>query len=219
MKIKWFGHAAFLLTAQDGTKIITDPYKPGCFNGQLSYQPIHESADIVTVSHEHEDHNYAIQISGKPFVLRDIGSKTIKNIKIYGITTCHDTAQGRERGLNTVYIFAIDGLRVCHLGDLGAILAAEEIKQIDKIDVLLIPVGGIFTIDAKTAMEVVETLQPKLVIPMHYKTSDCEFPIAPVDDFLTMAGKKFTIKRVATSEIEVSTSTLPKTTEIWVLKY
>jgi L-ascorbate metabolism protein UlaG (beta-lactamase superfamily) len=216
MKIRWLGHAAFLITAKDGTRIITDPYKPGCFNGALSYKPIKESADIVTISHEHDDHNYAIQISGKPFVVREIGTKTVKNIKITGITTCHDQSRGRERGLNTVFVITVDDLTVCHLGDLGHIPTQEETAKIGLIDILLIPVGGVFTIDAKQATEVVQILNPKLVIPMHYKTADCGFPIAPVDDFLK--GKKI-VKRIESNEVEVDQSNLPKQMEIWVLKY
>lgn len=219
MKIKWLGHSAFLLIANDGTRIITDPYKSGSFNGALCYKPIPETADIVTVSHEHDDHNYVIQIGGRPQVMRNVGVQTIKNIKIEGITTCHDTSRGRERGLNTVYVLTIDGLRVCHLGDLGHVPTAEETKQIGPIEILLIPVGGIFTVDAKTAFRVVETLKPKLVIPMHYKTEGCDFPIASVDDFLAAAGGKVSIKRVVGSEIEIDQVTLPKQREIWVLKH
>jgi len=219
MKIKWLGHSAFLITAKDGTRIITDPYKSGSFNGALCYKPIHETADIVTVSHEHDDHNYVIQIGGKPFVMRNIGTQTVKNIKMEGITTCHDKSRGRERGLNTVYVMNIDGLKLCHLGDLGHMPTAEETKQIGPVDIMLIPVGGVFTIDAKTAFQVTETLKPKLVIPMHYKTEGCGFPIAPVDDFLAAAGGKVSIKRVVGSEIEVDQVTLPRQREIWVLKY
>lgn len=216
MKIKWFGHAAFLITAQDGTRIITDPYKPGCFSGALSYKPIKESADIVTISHEHDDHNYAIQIGGKPHVVREVGTRTIKNIKINGITTCHDQSRGRERGLNTVFVIMVDNLALCHLGDLGHRPTPEETKQIGLVDILFIPVGGVFTIDAKQATDVVEALTPRLVIPMHYKTPECGFPIASVEDFLK--GKKI-VKRIESSEVEVDQSNLPKQMEIWVLKY
>jgi L-ascorbate metabolism protein UlaG (beta-lactamase superfamily) len=216
MKIKWFGHASFLITANDGTRIITDPYKADSFNGAIGYKPIQESADIITISHEHEDHNYAIQIGGKPQVVRDIGTKTIKNIKIEGLTTCHDECGGRERGLNTIFVMTVDGLRICHLGDLGHVLTAEETKQIGKVDILFIPVGGVFTIDAKVATDVVKILNPKLIIPMHYKTADCGFPIAPVDDFLQ---EKTIVKRIEFSEVEIDQTTLPKQMEVWVLKY
>lgn len=216
MKIKWFGHSAFLITANDGTRIITDPYKSGSFSGALGYKPIQDSADIVTISHEHDDHNYAIQIGGKPQVVRNIKTQTIKNIKIEGISTCHDASRGRERGLNTVYVMTVDGLRLCHLGDIGHIPNAEEIKQLGQIDILFIPVGGVFTIDAKAATKIVETLKPKLVMPMHFKTPVLGFPIAPVDDFLQ--GKTI-VKRLELSEVEIDQSTLPKQTEIWVLKY
>ncbi|MEO0114229.1 MAG: MBL fold metallo-hydrolase [candidate division WOR-3 bacterium] len=216
MKIKWLGHAAFLITAKDGTKIITDPYKSGSFSGALSYPPIKETADIVTISHEHEDHNYVRSIPSQPQVVREIGTRIIKNVKIEGITTCHDTLQGRERGLNTVYIITVDNLRVCHLGDLGALPTEAERQKIGKVDVLLIPVGGVFTIDAEAATKVTTMLNPRIAIPMHYKTAHCAFPIAPVEDFIK--DKKL-VKRIESSEVEVFEKSLPQATEIWVLQY
>ncbi len=216
MKIKWFGHSAFLITSADGIRIVTDPYKPNSFNGALGYKPIKDSADIVTISHEHDDHNYAIQIGGKPQVVRSVGTQTIKDIKIEGITTCHDCSGGRERGLNTVYVMTVDGIRICHLGDLGTMPSQAEINQIGQVDILLIPVGGVFTIDATIASEVVNALNPRVVIPMHFKTPDCGFPIAPVDNFL--AQKKI-VKRIESSEVEIDKLSLPQEREIWVLKY
>lgn len=215
MKIKWLGHSAFLLTAQEGTRVITDPYKPGSFSGAVGYKPIREEADIVIISHEHDDHNYPKEIGGQPTIVKDVGEKTVKNIKIKGIPTWHDTSQGKERGMNTVFVFEIDGLKIGHLGDLGHTFDEEEVKKIRTLDILLIPVGGYFTIDASQATKIVESLAPKLVIPMHFKTPVLGFPVAQVDDFLK---GKTNVKRLDSSEVEVTKEKLPKVCEIWVLK-
>ena len=138
MKIKWLGHSSFLITADDGTKIITDPY---AVNGQLKYGEIEESADVVVVSHEHGDHNNVAVIKGRPQTVRGTGTKEIKKIKFEGIATYHDDAGGRKRGSNTMTCFVVDGVRVCHSGDLGHPLSDKEVKQIGKVDVLLLPVG------------------------------------------------------------------------------
>jgi L-ascorbate metabolism protein UlaG (beta-lactamase superfamily) len=216
MMIKWLGHSAFLITASDGTKIITDPYTAGSYDGAVGYQPIKEDAQIVTVSHEHPDHNDTKQIPGKPTIVKEAGEHSIKGITISGFSCFHDESQGRERGANTVFTFEIDGVKICHLGDLGEKLSAGSCKNLGPVDVLLIPVGGHFTIDAKTAGEVVTILNPRVVIPMHYKTGVLGFPVAPVDDFLK---NKANVKRLNSTEVELSKATLPKTQEIWVLNH
>jgi L-ascorbate metabolism protein UlaG (beta-lactamase superfamily) len=172
MKVKWLGHSSFLITADNGTKIITDPYTT---NERLKYGDIKESADVVVVSHEHGDHNNVAAVKGKPQVVRGTGTKEVKNIKFEGVATYHDDSGGKQRGSNTVTCFLVDGVRVCHSGDLGHPLFDKEIKQIGKVDVLLLPVGGFFTIHAKVATEVVLKLGPKVVIPMHFKNEKCDF--------------------------------------------
>ncbi len=126
MKIKWYGHAAFLITSDQGVKIITDPYEPGAFGGQLSYGKITDQADIVLVSHDHADHNYTKDLPGSPQIVKGSGSKTSKGISIKGIATFHDPSKGSERGANTVFTFKVDGIQVCHLGDLGHVLSQKE---------------------------------------------------------------------------------------------
>jgi len=210
MKIKWLGHSSFLLTSEKGTKIITDPYTTG---GGLSYGEIKESADIVTVSHEHGDHNNAAAVSGKPAVIKGAVSQDIKGIKIKGFPVFHDESKGKERGTDTIFTFAIDKFRVCHLGDLGHLLGEQEARDIGPVDVLLIPVGGFYTIDAANATKVCDQLKPKVVIPMHFKTSKLGYPIAGVEEFLK--GKK-SVKKETGSEIEIKA--VPATTEIRVLQ-
>ena len=214
MKIKWLGHASFLITSDIGVRIITDPYTPGGFG--LDYGEIKETADIVTVSHEHGDHNNTAAVGGNPKVVREAAPVEIKGIKFNGIPTCHDEAGGSQRGNNIIFCFEVDGIRVCHLGDLGHQLSDKESTDLGKVDILLIPVGGNFTIDAKVATKVGNKLQPKVIIPMHYQNERCRsFPVAGVDDFLQ--GKNG-VSRQDASEIEFKREKLPVTTQIIVLK-
>jgi len=210
MKIKWLGHASFVITSDTGTKIITDPYETG---GDLSYGQIKESADIVTVSHDHADHNNVAAVQGSPEVVR--GAVEVKGIKFNGIPTYHDDVGGGKRGKNTIICFEVDGIRVCHLGDLGHQLSDSQLAELGKVDVLLIPVGGFYTIDAKVATQLGDRLKPKVIIPMHFKTDKCDYPIAGVEEFLR--GKK-EVSRLDASQVEFKAGELPATTQIVVLK-
>jgi len=210
MKIKWLGHACFMITSETGTKIITDPYVTG---GGLSYGEIKESADIVTVSHEHGDHNNVAAVRGNPEVVR--GAAKIRGIEFRAISTYHDDSGGSQRGKNTIFCFTVDGIRACHLGDLGHQLSDTQVAELGTVDILLIPVGGFFTIDAKVAGQVCDRLKPKVVIPMHYKNNKCAYPIAGVDIFLK--GKKG-VCQLNTSEMEFKQGELPATTKIIDLK-
>lgn len=210
MEIKYLGHASFIITSDEGIKIITDPYVTG---GALSYGEIKESADIVTVSHDHADHNNAAAVQGNPQVVG--GTAKVKEIEFKGIPCYHDDAGGRLRGKNTILCFEVDGIRVCHLGDLGHQLSEGQVAELGEIDILLIPVGGFYTIDAKLAGQLCDRLKPKVVIPMHYKTAKCAFPIAGVDEFLR--GKK-EVSRLDASQVEFKPAELPPSTQIIVLK-
>ncbi len=216
MKIKYYGHAAFLITSDQGTKIILDPYEPGAFGGQLSYGKINDQADLVLTSHDHADHNYTKGLPGTPQIVKGSGSKTTKGISIRGVSTYHDPSKGSERGANTIFTLTIDQLQLCHLGDLGHLLSDKELAEIGPVDILLIPVGGFFTIDPKEATRVSELIKPKVLIPMHFKTEKCGFPIAPVEDFIK--GKTNT-KRPQVSEATFDKGTLPKQMEIVVLEH
>jgi len=210
MKIKYLAHASFLITSESGVRIVTDPYTPG---GGIKHGEIRESADIVTVSHEHGDHNNAAAVRGNPKVAR--GSAEVKGIKIRAVPTVHDDKGGSQRGKNTIFCFSVDGVKICHCGDLGHELTAEQVKEIGGVDVLMIPVGGFFTIDAKTATKVGEQLKPKVIIPMHYKTDKLDFPIAGVEEF---TRGKSNVTSAGGSEIELKAGKLPATTQITVLK-
>lgn len=216
MKIKWLGHAAFLITSSQGVKIITDPYEPNAFGGQLAYGAIKDLADIVLVSHDHADHNHTKDLPGSPQIIKGSGSKTGKGISFRGVATFHDPSRGKERGENTVFAMEIDGIRVCHLGDLGHVLSQKEVSEIGPVDILITPVGGFYTIDPKEASQVATLLKPKVVIPMHFKTEKCGFPIAPVEDFLKGKAK---VKQAGVSEVSFEKAALPHETEVVVLKH
>lgn len=213
MKIKWLGHASFLITSEDGLRIITDPYSVG---GGINYGRIEETADIVTVSHKHGDHNNVASVRGKPDIVDAPGVRKVKGIDFKGFASYHDEARGQQRGPNIILCFTLDGIRICHLGDLGHQLEDSKTAEIGQVDILLVPVGGLFTIDAKVATTVCEALNPKVVIPMHYKTARCDYPIARVDDFLK--GRK-NVRRLDASETEFKKDQLPSDTETVVLNH
>jgi L-ascorbate metabolism protein UlaG (beta-lactamase superfamily) len=213
MKVKWLGHAAFLITSEDGTRIICDPYRVG---EGVDYGPIDMAADIVTVSHKHYDHDNVAAVKGSPVVVDKPGKKSVKGIEFNGVPTFHDEARGQKRGDNIIFCFSVDGVRVCHLGDLGHELEKGQVNQIGSVDVLLVPVGGFYTIDAKQAARVCDQLAPKMVIPMHFKSGKCGFPIAGVEDFLK--GRK-KVERPCASEIEINKGRLPTESETVVLEH
>ena len=210
MKVKWLGHASFMITSDTGVKIITDPYVTG---GNLSYGEIKESADIVTVSHDHADHNNAAAVSGNPAVVR--GNTEAKGIKFNGIPSYHDDIGGSQRGNNVIFCFEVDGVKVCHLGDLGHQLSDKQLAEMGQVDVLLIPVGGFFTIDAAAATQVCDRIKPGVIIPMHFKNDKCDYPIAGVGEFLR--GKS-NVSRPDASEVEFKQGELPTEAQIMVLK-
>ncbi len=215
MKIKWNGHASFTLTSADGTVIVTDPYDPGGYDGALTYDVVSDRADGVLISHDHADHNYVEGLSGTPVVLKHSGS--VKEIAVKGMPTFHDETEGSERGTNMVYTIKADGITICFSGDLGHQLSDEQVTALGKIDVMLVPVGGFFTLDADGAAKLIETVKPAVVIPMHYKTEKCGFPIEKVDSFLSIMKD---VKKQGKSEIEFTKAQIPEqSTEVWVLDH
>jgi L-ascorbate metabolism protein UlaG (beta-lactamase superfamily) len=216
MKIKWYGHSAFGLTSELGVRVIMDPFTPNAYDGELRYSAITDAADIVTTSHDHPDHNWVQGIAGKPLIVKTPCAQVIKGVKIEGIPAYHDKSRGAERGGIRVYKIGIDGIRVCHLGDLGHMLPDKDIQYLKPIDVLMVPVGGHFTIDAVEAWAIVKLLQPKIILPMHMKTDKCGFPLTTVDVFTKDKEK---VIQVDASEIELFRGKLPTTTEVWVMKY
>lgn len=215
MRIKWNGHASFTITASDGTVLVTDPYDPSGYGGVLKYDQVRDKADAVLVSHDHADHNFVQGLPGSPQVLK--GSGRVKGIEVTAVATHHDESGGAERGDNMVFAFTMDGITVCFVGDLGHQLSSDQIKTIGAVDLLLVPVGGTYTVDAEGAAKVVESIKARLVIPMHFKTEKCALPIAEVDGFL---AEMKNIKKLDESEIELTPERLPATgPEVWVMNH
>lgn len=212
MKIKYLGHAAFVIASDSGVKIITDPYTT---SPELTYGEIRATADIVTVSHDHLDHCNVAAVGGDPQVMRRAEVSTARGIKFKGVISYHDDEGGRMRGGNIIFCFEVDGVRVCHLGDLGHLLDDKQKVEIGRVDILLVPVGGYYTINAKTATEVCDQLKPGVIIPMHYRTNKGLPSIAGVDEFLRGKAK---VKWLDTSQVEFKAGELPDAGQIIVLK-
>jgi L-ascorbate metabolism protein UlaG (beta-lactamase superfamily) len=216
MRITYYGHSCFLVEAEDGTRIILDPYLHGSFGGAVMYDPVDEPADAVLASHEHDDHSATGTIPGTPRVFLHPKSERVGSVQITGIQVDHDEAGGRQRGKNTITVIDDGDLRLVHLGDLGHPLDAALVQKIGPVDVLLVPVGGHFTIDYKAAAGVVEALAPRVVVPMHYKTAKVDFPIVGVDEFL---GTQKTVRHNAASTLEVTKASLPAERTVIVLPH
>jgi L-ascorbate metabolism protein UlaG (beta-lactamase superfamily) len=212
MKIKWLGHASFLITAANNIKIVTDPYNTG---KGINYRPISETGDIVTISHSHGDHNNDTAVKGSPIILREKGRHIVQDIEFTAVQVFHDRTLGSQRGSVLVFCFKVDGLVVCHAGDLGHTLSSREIDEIGPVDILMLPVGGYYTIDAGEAGIVALSLKPHVVLPMHYKTDKTEYPIAGVQPFLK---DRENVRELDVSEIEIRRASLPKMTETIVLR-
>jgi L-ascorbate metabolism protein UlaG (beta-lactamase superfamily) len=216
MKVEWLGHAAFLLTTQTGIRILMDPYQSGAFGGGIGYGPIDVEADLVTISHDHEDHGWTSAARGSPVVIKGKEAQTVRGVKVRRVATFHDQSGGKERGENQVTCIEADGISLCHLGDLGHSLSKKQIAAIGRTDVLLIPIGGVFTLDPAEAGKVVKQLRPRVVVPMHYKTPKCGFPIASVEEFLK--GKPL-VSRAGITAIEIDPSAFTEETRIVVLEH
>jgi len=216
MKIQWYGHSAFHLNTDEGVHIITDPYQSGAYGGVLSYGPITDPADIVLVSHGHADHNHTGDIP-KGFSLIDkTGDYSVKGLVIHAIPVYHDPSGGRDRGENLIFVIETDGMRIAHLGDLGHTLDKALLDKIGHIDILMIPVGGFFTIDAQEATEVMNDIGPVITIPMHFKTAKADFPIKGVDLFTK--GKKH-VRKLGGSEMAITKAELPSEPEVVIFDY
>lgn len=209
MEIDWFGHACFRLRGRDGT-VVTDPYSKGI---GLSFP--RPRADIVTISHGHPGHEFAEGVKGEPRVLDGPGEYEIKNIFVTGVRTAHDKKGGRERGSNTVYVIEMDGLTICHLGDLGHVPTQPQAEAFGDVNVLLVPVGGVSTIGGGDAAEIVSLLEPQIVIPMHFQLPDLAFKLDTPAKFFREMGIK---APEAVPSLKVTKDSLPKETQVVLLE-
>jgi L-ascorbate metabolism protein UlaG (beta-lactamase superfamily) len=216
--VTWYGQSMFTINVANGPLIAIDPV-----GASVGYKvsPIN-NVDAVAVTHEHADHNNVALAPGSPKILRGLAGndwakidETIKGARIRTVNVYHDDSQGSTRGKNAIFAIEANGLKIVHLGDLGHLLSPDQVTAIGPVDVLMIPVGGNYTIDPARATQVMDSLKPRAVIPMHYKTAVSTPAVGPVDDFL----KDKTVERVAGNKIAFSAPTLPKTMTVYVLGY
>ncbi|MDX1608115.1 MAG: MBL fold metallo-hydrolase [Candidatus Spechtbacterales bacterium] len=185
MVITWYGQSCFKIQS-GSTTVITDPFKK-----TIGLNPPTLEAQLVLVTHDHDDHNNAKTIKGDPFVIDGPGEYEYKGIRVRGIRSFHDNKNGEEKGLNTIYNMRLEDMNICHLGDLGQEqLEEEQLENLGEVDMLFVPVGGKFTIGAEKAVAVVNQIEPRLVIPMHYKVKGLKVQLGKVDEFLKEIGKK-----------------------------
>ncbi len=209
IRVQWFGHSMWKIWTND-VSIVLDPFE------DIGYpMPKNLTADIVTSSHAHYDHNNFALITGNPQIVNSEGNFEILGIKIKAIPTWHDAEEGAERGKNLLFKFELVGKTFLHCGDLGHDLSADVIGEIGKIDVLMIPVGGFYTIDAKTALNIVQNLNPKIIFPMHYKTEVLDFPIAYKESYLDLIDS---FRKVDSNVIELTENDF-KTQQTIILNY
>jgi L-ascorbate metabolism protein UlaG (beta-lactamase superfamily) len=208
MEIDWFGLSCFRLRAREAT-LVTDPYEKSM--GLKFPRP---RADIVTVSHNHAGHDYADGVPGSPKVINGPGEYEVSNIFITGVQTFHDKRGGRDRGKNTVYAINIEGLNVCHLGDIGHVPTQAQADLIGEVDILLVPVGGGNALNASDAAEVVSLFEPLVVIPMHYRVPELSIKLDSVDKFIKEMGIKAPQK---VESLNLKRDSLPKETQVILL--
>ncbi len=213
MKLKWFGQSCFYLTSNAGTRVLMDP----CARW-LGYRMPPVEAEVVTTSHDHFDHNFLQMVEGNFYHIDQPGTYQIQDISIRGTPAWHDAFQGTKRGRNIIYTFGVDGLTVCHLGDLGHLLRAEQLADLGKVDILLLPVGGRFAITVAEALEVCKQIQPVITVPMHYRTPALGlggFFFARVDDFVSISSEP--ARKV--QEISINEDSLQANAGIILLQY
>jgi len=203
MYISWLGQSCFKIqdkTTPDGITIVTDP-----FDKSIGLKVPNFEADIVTVSHDHHDHNNVSALRGNPFIINSAGEYDRKGVMIEGVESYHDDKQGTKLGKNIIYRIEIDDITIVHLGDLGQILDNKQLEKIGGADILLVPVGGTYTLDAKNAVEVVSQIEPRIVIPMHYKIKNLKINLDGVEKFIKELGLKPTIEE----KLKISKKDLP----------
>ena len=232
MNITYYGHSCFKIIS-NSLVIITDP-----FDKSVGLVPPRLGADIITVSHDHYDHNNTQAISGSPFIINGPGEYEIKGISIKGILSFHDNCQGQERGLNTIYLIETEGIKLCHLGDFGQDkLIDTQFEAINNPDILFIPVGGKYTIDAASASSLISQVEPKIVLPMHYKISGLKIDLPPTFSSLGKKGREVSNQKVGglapldkflkemgiakkepIDKLTIKKKDLPQETEVMVMK-
>lgn len=215
MIISWYGHSCFKIqtsSASGPLVLVTDP-----FAKEAGLTPPRLQADIVTVSHQHFDHNNVETVGGSPFLINMPGEYEIKGITVRGIPSFHDKVEGAERGNNIIYCLRVENISLCHLGDLGQEkLTAQQLEQMGDVDILFVPVGGKYTLDGSEAAEIVNQIEPKIVIPMHYKVSGLAIDLDNEKEFLKEIGEAETIDKLTLKKKDLPEDGAP--TKVYVMK-
>ena len=213
MDITWYGHACFRLSER-GVVIVTDPYAESA--DSKGYLRPRVRANVVTISHDHPGHNNRVGFRGGPRFFDGPGEYEVRGVFVTGVVTYHDARRGAVRGRNTIFLFEFQSMTVCHLGDLGHVPDQQQIEALSDVDILLVPVGGRNTINAAKAAEVISLVEPRLVIPMHYKTPKETASLQPVDKFLKEMGLA---PMPPVPELSITKSSLPEETQVVVLTF
>lgn len=209
MEIYYLGHSCFKIKGKQAV-VVTDPYEE-----KVAKLPKDLEADVVTVSHDHGDHNAVDKLKRKGFVVDGPGEYEVSGVSVIGVAGWHDDKRGEERGNNTMYVIEMDGLRLLHLGDVGHKLSESQLEEIGAIDVVFVPVGGVYTIDAKTAVEVTRQVDPWIIVPMHYALGNNELKLGGVETFLKEMGKS---EVLAIPKLVISADKLPTELQVIVLE-
>jgi L-ascorbate metabolism protein UlaG (beta-lactamase superfamily) len=200
-----------LITSETGVRVLTDP-----FNDKVGYPVPRVEADLVTVSHQHFDHSHTAAVQGRFTVFDTPGRFSVRGVDIHGYPTFHDADEGHQRGNNVLFKISVDGIHIIHCGDLGHVLTPEQADGMGAVHVLMVPVGGTYTIGAGEATELVRLLNPAIILPMHFKTEVTAFPIQPVDTFLKMNGGGW---RAGSTEIDITLPILERINGVVLLDY
>ncbi len=209
MNLTWYGHSCFALAFSCGTTIVIDP-----FDDSVGYPLCRARADAVLCSHDHFDHNHVSSLQGKPLIVADSAPRTVGGVQIHGLPCFHDDAQGAKRGKNIAFILEGDGLRIAHLGDLGHKPTPEMYEALRGVDVMLVPIGGTYTITTPEAAALIRTARPRVAIAMHFKTELCDFPITDEKEFVRLTGAQS-----LPGEVEILPETLDRLPATAVMQY
>ncbi len=208
MLIRWHGHSCFEI--RNSLRIVIDPHD----GRSIGIRAPKVRADLVLITHDHFDHNATRVVKGDFEVIKGEGTRSVGDVKIESFKAYHDREGGRRRGEITMFRVSMEGVSILHVGDLGHVLPEETVKRIGNVDILMVPVGGTYTVDAAEAKQVVDEINPRVVIPMHYKVPGLSLSLAPVDSFLNLFPRE-TIYHVGNS-VEFSREDLPDKTRVWV---
>lgn len=210
MILKWYGHSCFSMAFQDGPTLVTDP-----FDDTVGYPLCRAQADAALISHDHFDHNAISTLAGRPEKISDAAARTLQSVEIHGIETFHDDVQGQKRGKNIVYVIRGDGISLAHLGDLGHMPDEAQLDALRGLDVMLVPIGGTFTIDTEQACQLLEKTRPRLAVAMHFKAPPNGFAISDETDFVRRTGARY----LHATQMEILPQTLPQLAGAWIFDY